>query len=203
MKFENRSYIPESFHHTSISSMDQTGQNQSSINNAILDRFLKQRISQREDLYTSYDNHKSNIRNSTSPKNRRKTNKTPQKHRKTDLEYSYCNGNDKISRDNSDYKMSDFGKMEDYDKMTDGTFADNASSTDFDKTMSSSSEEEQHVLNPVLGKLGHCSGDTAMGCLAWACKACKRKTVTVDRRKAATLRERRRLRKVINIATSN
>ncbi|XP_061177258.1 uncharacterized protein LOC133185991 [Saccostrea echinata] len=33
-------------------------------------------------------------------------------------------------------------------------------------------------------------------CLLWACKACKRKTVTIDRRKAATLRERRRLRKV-------
>ena len=33
-------------------------------------------------------------------------------------------------------------------------------------------------------------------CLLWACKACKRKTVAVDRRKAATLRERRRLRKV-------
>ncbi|XP_058802436.1 myogenic factor 5 isoform X2 [Phymastichus coffea] len=33
-------------------------------------------------------------------------------------------------------------------------------------------------------------------CLLWACKACKKKTVTVDRRKAATLRERRRLRKV-------
>ncbi|KAL3882422.1 hypothetical protein ACJMK2_028765 [Sinanodonta woodiana] len=33
-------------------------------------------------------------------------------------------------------------------------------------------------------------------CLMWACKACKRKSGTVDRRKAATLRERRRLRKV-------
>ena len=33
-------------------------------------------------------------------------------------------------------------------------------------------------------------------CLLWACKACKKKTITVDRRKAATLRERRRLRKV-------
>lgn len=33
-------------------------------------------------------------------------------------------------------------------------------------------------------------------CLLWACKACKRKTVTIDRRKAATMRERRRLRKV-------
>lgn len=42
----------------------------------------------------------------------------------------------------------------------------------------------QHVLGP------------SRRCLAWACKACKRKTAAVDRRKAATLRERRRLRKV-------
>ena len=34
-------------------------------------------------------------------------------------------------------------------------------------------------------------------CLIWACKACKRKTVRVDRRHAATLRERKRLRKVL------
>lgn len=33
-------------------------------------------------------------------------------------------------------------------------------------------------------------------CLLWACKACKRKTVTIDRRKAATMRERRRLKRV-------
>ena len=33
-------------------------------------------------------------------------------------------------------------------------------------------------------------------CLLWACKACKKKTVAVDRRKAATMRERRRLMKV-------
>lgn len=45
-------------------------------------------------------------------------------------------------------------------------------------------EHIQHVLGP------------SRRCLAWACKACKRKTATVDRRKAATLRERRRLRKV-------
>ena len=42
--------------------------------------------------------------------------------------------------------------------------------------------------------LGSCDGTRR--CLLWACKACKRKTVTVDRRKAATMRERRRLRKV-------
>ena len=33
-------------------------------------------------------------------------------------------------------------------------------------------------------------------CLAWACKVCKKKSSTPDRRKQATLRERRRLRKV-------
>ena len=40
-------------------------------------------------------------------------------------------------------------------------------------------------------------------CLLWACKACKKKTVTVDRRKAATLRERRRLRKVCTVTDGN
>lgn len=48
-----------------------------------------------------------------------------------------------------------------------------------------------HVLAPG------CHGDsTDRQCLVWACKACKRKSVAVDRRKAATMRERRRLRKV-------
>ncbi|XP_061728083.1 transcription factor SUM-1 [Cydia pomonella] len=49
------------------------------------------------------------------------------------------------------------------------------------------SKEEGHIQH-VLGP--------SRRCLAWACKACKRKTAAVDRRKAATLRERRRLRKV-------
>lgn len=52
------------------------------------------------------------------------------------------------------------------------------------------SSEEQHVLAP-LG-----CANQSRPCLAWACKACKKKSVTVDRRKAATMRERRRLRKV-------
>uniref|UniRef100_G3N578 Myogenin n=1 Tax=Gasterosteus aculeatus TaxID=69293 RepID=G3N578_GASAC len=38
----------------------------------------------------------------------------------------------------------------------------------------------------------HCPGQ----CLPWACKMCKRKTVTMDRRRAATMREKRRLKKV-------
>ncbi|XP_061106641.1 myogenic factor 5 [Conger conger] len=33
-------------------------------------------------------------------------------------------------------------------------------------------------------------------CLAWACKACKRRSSVADRRRAATVRERRRLKKV-------
>ncbi|XP_009582134.1 PREDICTED: myogenic factor 6, partial [Fulmarus glacialis] len=38
----------------------------------------------------------------------------------------------------------------------------------------------------------HCPGQ----CLIWACKTCKRKSAPTDRRKAATLRERRRLKKI-------
>ncbi|XP_008215585.1 G-box-binding factor isoform X2 [Nasonia vitripennis] len=56
--------------------------------------------------------------------------------------------------------------------------------------------DEHHVPHPQhsgTAVQGHHGQRT---CLLWACKACKKKTVTVDRRKAATLRERRRLRKV-------
>ncbi|KAJ7329865.1 hypothetical protein JRQ81_016039 [Phrynocephalus forsythii] len=49
--------------------------------------------------------------------------------------------------------------------------------------------EEEHVRAPR----GH---PQAGPCLLWACKACKKKSSTGDRRKAATLRERRRLKKV-------
>lgn len=52
-------------------------------------------------------------------------------------------------------------------------------------------EGVQHILAP--GSQPH---GPNRHCLLWACKACKKKTVTVDRRKAATLRERRRLGKV-------
>nr|BAE79389.1 myoblast determination protein [Takifugu rubripes] len=50
-------------------------------------------------------------------------------------------------------------------------------------------EDDEHIRAPS----GH---HHAGRCLLWACKACKRKTTNVDRRKAATLRERRRLSKV-------
>ncbi|KAJ6651404.1 hypothetical protein lerEdw1_020977 [Lerista edwardsae] len=51
------------------------------------------------------------------------------------------------------------------------------------------SDGEEHVRAPT----GH---HQAGRCLLWACKACKKKASSGDRRKAATLRERRRLRKV-------
>ncbi|KYO47831.1 myogenic factor 5 [Alligator mississippiensis] len=51
------------------------------------------------------------------------------------------------------------------------------------------SDEDEHVRAPT----GH---HQAGHCLLWACKACKRKSTTTDRRKAATMRERRRLKKV-------
>ncbi|XP_018308757.1 transcription factor SUM-1 isoform X1 [Mycetomoellerius zeteki] len=55
-------------------------------------------------------------------------------------------------------------------------------------------ESIEHVPHPHV--LDASSPHGPRRCLLWACKACKKKTVTVDRRKAATLRERRRLRKV-------
>ncbi|XP_036325118.1 myogenic-determination protein [Rhagoletis pomonella] len=61
--------------------------------------------------------------------------------------------------------------------------------TDYDENSLSSDE---HVLAPLVCS----SAQTSRPCLTWACKACKKKNVSVDRRKAATLRERRRLRKV-------
>lgn len=64
------------------------------------------------------------------------------------------------------------------------------SASDIDENSLSS---EEHILAPITCMAGQ---NTGRPCLAWACKACKRKTVSVDRRKAATLRERRRLRKV-------
>ena len=62
---------------------------------------------------------------------------------------------------------------------------------DTSSVSSIASADEQHILAP------RCMAEkNRQPCLTWACKACKKKNVTVDRRKAATLRERRRLRKV-------
>jgi hypothetical protein len=68
-----------------------------------------------------------------------------------------------------------------------------SNSTAESRSPSSDSGDEQSntTLTPHTG-----SCDGTRRCLLWACKACKRKTVTVDRRKAATMRERRRLKRV-------
>ncbi|XP_063074011.1 myogenic factor 5 [Engraulis encrasicolus] len=59
--------------------------------------------------------------------------------------------------------------------------------------LAAGSSEDEHVRVPGGGGgPGHQPGH----CLQWACKACKRKASTVDRRRAATMRERRRLKKV-------
>ncbi|XP_077195026.1 myogenic factor 6 isoform X2 [Paroedura picta] len=60
------------------------------------------------------------------------------------------------------------------------------------ESSSGSGGEEQHVLAPPGLQAPHCPGQ----CLVWACKTCKRKSAPTDRRKAATLRERRRLKKI-------
>ncbi|XP_034019524.1 myogenic factor 6 [Thalassophryne amazonica] len=59
------------------------------------------------------------------------------------------------------------------------------------ETGGESSGGEEHVFAPP-GLREHCEGQ----CLMWACKICKRKSAPTDRRKAATLRERRRLKKI-------
>ncbi len=75
-----------------------------------------------------------------------------------------------------------------------------SSSTAESRSSSSHSSDEQSNLTLTPNKTdihintGSCDGTRR--CLLWACKVCKRKTVTVDRRKAATMRERRRLKKV-------
>jgi hypothetical protein len=65
------------------------------------------------------------------------------------------------------------------------------------RSSSSHSSDEQSTMTLTPNRninTGSCDGTRR--CLLWACKVCKRKTVTVDRRKAATMRERRRLKKV-------
>lgn len=72
------------------------------------------------------------------------------------------------------------------------------SSSSRSSTNSSSDEQSTNTLTPHA-KESHVSNESCDGthrCLLWACKVCKRKTVTIDRRKAATMRERRRLKKV-------
>ncbi|XP_064628989.1 myogenic factor 5-like [Lineus longissimus] len=58
-----------------------------------------------------------------------------------------------------------------------------------DECISKDSDEHTHVVIP--GPNG-----ATRSCLMWACKACKKKASPTDRRRAATMRERRRLEKI-------
>ena len=61
----------------------------------------------------------------------------------------------------------------------------------------SSSSPPQSTSSTLMQSQNGCTANlNGKKCLAWACKVCKKKTTTPDRRKQATLRERRRLRKV-------
>ncbi|CAF0712993.1 unnamed protein product [Brachionus calyciflorus] len=89
-------------------------------------------------------------------------------------------------------------------------FADNSSETnsktdntkklafksdDVDK-LSVSMDSQSSSTDYVNGTPVCTANQTGRKCLTWACKVCKKKTSTPDRRKQATMRERRRLRKV-------
>lgn len=81
---------------------------------------------------------------------------------------------------------------DDYDNKSNNTRTDTGY-VSADSSLESDDDEKEigHILEPT-----GCSLNEPRKCLTWACKACKKKTVSIDRRKAATLRERRRLRKV-------
>ena len=57
--------------------------------------------------------------------------------------------------------------------------------------------QEVTIVGNEFNTMNVCTANSSgRKCLAWACKVCKKKSSTPDRRKQATLRERRRLRKV-------
>ncbi|KAJ8381433.1 hypothetical protein SKAU_G00022110 [Synaphobranchus kaupii] len=65
----------------------------------------------------------------------------------------------------------------------------------YDSSCMSSPEGYPEGAGPEEGDDGHVRAPAGR-CLAWACKACKRRSSMADRRQAATVRERRRLKKV-------
>ena len=54
----------------------------------------------------------------------------------------------------------------------------------------------KHLEEEGMSQFQHTSHPVNHHCLVWACKACKRRSGPHDRRRAATLRERRRLKRV-------
>jgi hypothetical protein len=111
------------------------------------------------------------------------------------------------SYSNENCEQESFMAASEEDCATYGSMSQTEDSLDSDGDESTSG----HILAPESSSSGssvastvadhnaqhHLDGHQGRRCLLWACKACKKKNVTVDRRKAATMRERRRLRKVI------
>lgn len=91
----------------------------------------------------------------------------------------FSNGNELKLSDNFSQLIMDNRMMSEIELLDDNS-----------SISSMTSEEQQHILAPK------CMAGKNRPCLTWACKACKKKNVAVDRRRAATMRERRRLRKV-------
>lgn len=77
----------------------------------------------------------------------------------------------------------------------DSSSSDSSPSLSEDHFVNRRHQELSTTVDPDSCPPDHCVQQHRK-CLVWACKACKRKTVSVDRRKAATMRERRRLRRV-------
>lgn len=158
--------------------------------------------------YTGSSNNTSppNFYNSTntdySPKTPQPADKQ-QKHVKTtkqDTEEKPGNLKSRMSPEVKDAKCADHlsGNEEDFEvkhgspmSSCGGSLKDDLSDKSGDDVNSADDNDEHltHVLAPGY------HGENRR-CLLWACKACKRKSVQIDRRKAATMRERRRLRKV-------
>lgn len=98
----------------------------------------------------------------------------------------------KMKKISNEFKLSDnFSQMMMENKIR-GFTRSELELLDDNSSMSSLTSEE-HILAPK------CMSGKNRPCLTWACKACKKKSVAVDRRRAATMRERRRLRKVTAI----
>lgn len=108
-----------------------------------------------------------------------------QMHQKSNFEMNHRNSS--VSANQNGYSDSLTNMLE--SKMS-GLMSHQIEMIDDSSSMSSAASTEEHILAP------RCMAGKNRPCLTWACKACKKKNVTVDRRKAATLRERRRLRKV-------
>ncbi|CAG9767879.1 unnamed protein product [Ceutorhynchus assimilis] len=100
---------------------------------------------------------------------------------------------DKKCVGDSDNRVLKRESVSDEDQKNSGSAGD----TGYVSAESSIDSDDEKELNHVLDPQNTgCSINGPRKCLEWACKACKKKSVAIDRRKAATLRERRRLRKV-------